>query len=311
MRALEFIKENAPPDPNDPKFIRFSELMAKYNMLQGEIDGTNNLIKIHSGASDESKAEIARMRASAVQLAGPNLQAWDNAYKAFSAPNPERNAELAKQFLETATSQPAVKKVGTKPPIKFPTNVKPATKPNDFGQTIKSAGLPALGLEGQVPPMPTEENGQLGDAERLDSLPNGNFKYYGGFGAYVYDKTGKPLTYTTPSFSGLFQQTDLVTGVITLRYMAGPLDLSAKFDKTGKPLDSMQAQVNLGLGSLKFGREDGITNKEFTSAVGATGDELGSMSNKNLYAMGNKDKEATYDRAMTQVNKNIPQVLER
>lgn len=183
-----------------------------------------------------------------------------------------------------------------KPPIKFPTRVKPATKPKELGQTLQSAGMPILTAI-QAPPMPTE----LDDGERLDSLPNGNFKYYGGFGAYTYDKTGRPLTYQTPSFAGLSQTNDLVSGTITVRYIAGPLDVSAKFDKAGKPLDSMQMQMNLGLGVLGFERDQGITTKSYKSNSPDGEDPV--MSQRDLYAMGNKDKEQTYDRAMAQVQK--------
>lgn len=182
-----------------------------------------------------------------------------------------------------------------KMPFKPPAQVKPATEPNELGQTIQSAGGPYL-TPVKAPPMPR----QVADTgEKLETLPDGNVQYSGGFGIYTYDKTGKPLSYSTPSFSGLKQTNDLVTGNINVRYTAGPLDVSANFDKNGKPLDSMQLQYNLGLGVIGIGKDKGITTKSWKSHSPEGEDPI--VTQKDLYAMGNKDKEATYDRAMRQV----------
>lgn len=181
-----------------------------------------------------------------------------------------------------------------KMPIKQPAQVKPATKPNEVGQTIKSAGFPAL-LRVEPPPMP---QGKLQAGEKLEPQADGTTIYSGGFGSYTYDKAGKPIKYVTPNFSGISQSVDLITGNINIRYIAGPLDVSANFDKTGKPLDSMQAQYDLGLGVFGIGKDNGITTKSWTARGPSEEDPI---TQKDMYAMGNKDKEATYDRAMRQV----------
>lgn len=198
-----------------------------------------------------------------------------------------------------------IKETITKPPVKLPTKVKPIENKKDFGPTIKDIGFPAgVGQVIEAPPMPQ----QAGQAERLETLPDGRVRYSGGFGSYVYDKTGKPLTYTTPTFSGLFQIHDLITGNITVRYMSGPLDLTANFDKNGKPLDSIQAQYDLGLGVMSLSRDQGIITKSYKPREPNEEDPI---SSKTLYALGDKDKEATYDRAMAQVNKNTQQVQQK
>lgn len=103
---------------------------------------------------------------------------------------------------------------------------------------------------------------------------------------------------TSPRFAGL-SQTDHDNGDVTQDYSAGPMSVSQRKDKTGKEI-SMKAQYNLGLGKLGMEREKGITSKSWAPSAHAVGDDP--ISQKDLYAMGNADKEATYDRAMAQVN---------
>ena len=158
-------------------------------------------------------------------------------------------------------------------------------------------GFPFLNVK--VLPMPQ----QAGDGEKLETLPNGNIRYISSEGVYVYDKTGKPLSWNSANIMGLSQTTDLVSGNITVRYAVGPIDVSMVYDKNGKSLDQTKIQYATGVGTLGAERNKGITTKSFTPAKGATGDELGAFSTKDLYAMGNQSKADTYDRAMAQVNK--------
>jgi hypothetical protein len=206
----------------------------------------------------------------------------------------EAMAEDIKRIKELAGAKEAAPASKTKLPIKPPAKVKPATKPEELGQMLKSAGWPAF-LQVEPPPMP---QGQLQDGEKLEPQADGTTIYSGGFGFYTYDKAGKPIKYVTPNFSGISQSVDLITGNINIRYIAGPLDVSANFDKTGKPLDSMQAQYDLGLGVLGIGKDNGITTKSWTARGPSEEDPI---TQKDMYAMGNKDKEATYNRAMRQV----------
>lgn len=198
-----------------------------------------------------------------------------------------------------------IKETITKPPVKLPTRVKPIQNKKDFGSTMRDAGIPAgVGQTIEAPPMPK----QAGESERLETLPDGRIRYSSGFGSYVYDKTGKPLTYTTPNFAGLFQIHDLVTGNITVRYAAGPLDITANYDKNGKSLDSTQVQYDLGLGVVSASKDSGIITKSWKPRGP---DEEDPITTKDLYAMGDEDKEATYDRAMAQVNKDTQQAQQK
>jgi hypothetical protein len=168
------------------------------------------------------------------------------------------------------------------------------------GAEMKKNGFPNL-TPVKAPPLPT---GQLEPGTAVQPQADGTTVYSGGFGAYTYDKAGTPIQFRTPSFAGLTQTTDLVTGNITVRYAVGPMDVSARFDKNGKSLESEKAQYDLGLGVLGMAKDKGITTKTWQGR-GAEGD--GVISSKDLYAMGNKDKEATYNRAMTQVKQPPPQ----
>ena len=198
-----------------------------------------------------------------------------------------------------------IKETITKPPVKLPTKVKPIQNKKEFGPTIKDVGIPVgVGQAIEAPPMPQ----QAGPAERLETLPDGRVRYSSGFGSYVYDQTGKPLTYTTPSFAGFFQIHDLVTGNITVRYMSGPLDVTANYDKNGKSLDTQQVQYDLGLGVMSASKDKGIITKSWKPRGP---NEEDPMTSKDLYAMGDEDKEATYDRAMAQVNKDTEQAPQK
>jgi hypothetical protein len=190
---------------------------------------------------------------------------------------------------DTDKLKPAVKPVGVKPTGK----VVPISQPSQMGQMLQGAGIPNIDLPA-TPPLPQ----QAGSGEKIETLPNGTTSYTGGFGRYIYDKTGKPLTYQTPSFSGLSQTNDLVTGNITVRYAAGPLDVTTKFDKTGKPLDSTKIQYDLGLGVMGYEKDKGITATTWQDR----GDNV--VQSRDMV----KDP-AAYDRAMAQVQQTTNEEL--
>jgi hypothetical protein len=79
-KFLQVVKEAELNQP-DPKYVEYAQLMAKYDMLAKEagIDGNNNIVDVNAGASPDAIAEIGKIKARAKQLAGPNLQAWEQA----------------------------------------------------------------------------------------------------------------------------------------------------------------------------------------------------------------------------------------
>ncbi len=162
----------------------------------------------------------------------------------------------------------------------------PNFKPNL--EVPKAPELPEIELQPGV--------NDLGDGVKITVNPDGTKTYASGEGTFTFDKNNKAIKYQSPSFSGLSQEHDLVTGNIIVRYMAGPLSTSQSYDKTGKPLDT-DLDYDVGVATMGMSKNaKGITSKRVTSR-----DPGFDPSTKDLYAMGNKDKEATYDKAMAQV----------
>ena len=143
-----------------------------------------------------------------------------------------------------------------------------------------------------------ENTVDLGDGTRKTTNPDGTYSITDGTGVSLFSADGKLIKQTTPNFGGLSQETDHVTGNVTQNYAAGPMNVSQTKDKSGKEISS-KAQYNMGLGKLSMEREKGITGKSWTPRSQDNG--FDPISQKDLYAMGNKDKEATYNRAMSQV----------
>lgn len=81
---------------------------------------------------------------------------------------------------------------------------------------------------------------ELGDGKRIKLNPNGTVSYAGGFGEYIYDKSGKAIKYNSPNFSGYSQSKDLGTGGVTTSYSAGPM-----YIKQG-PAGEIDAEYDLG-----------------------------------------------------------------
>lgn len=105
---------------------------------------------------------------------------------------------------------------------------------------------------------------------------------------------------TSPRFGG-FQQTDHDNGDVTQNYSAGPMDVTQTKDKAGNVIKT-NANYDMGMGKLGMGQEKGITSKSWTPNVPSDSDDP--ITQRDLYSMGNKDKAATYDRAMKQVQAN-------
>jgi len=105
----------------------------------------------------------------------------------------------------------------------------------------------------------------LGQGERIEMLKNGTISYSGGFGAIVYDKTGKAIKYQSPSLQGLTKIIDLSTGEVVDDYYAGPLQLRQTKDASGKTTN-MSAKYDLGYGVVGQEKDyaSGITTNTAT-----------------------------------------------
>lgn len=113
-------------------------------------------------------------------------------------------------------------------------NWKEVSKESVVNRLRQLAGLNENDM--QPPPMPSIQGltpGQpkdLGDGERVQLNQNGTVSYSGGFGEYIYDKTGKAIKYNSPNFAGLSKSTDLTTNKTTTSYGAGPMNIKQEPD---------------------------------------------------------------------------------
>lgn len=102
----------------------------------------------------------------------------------------------------------------------------------------------------QFPQVP-QQDGDLGQGQQAVTNKDGTRSLKGGQGEFTWDKNGKPLKYTFPSFSGVTQTVDIATGDITVKYGNGPMAISAVYDKTGKKKEGTSS-VSADLGIAKF-----------------------------------------------------------
>jgi len=105
----------------------------------------------------------------------------------------------------------------------------------------------------------------------------------------------------SPRFMG-YQKTQHDNGDTTDDYDEGPLRVTQRHDAKGNVV-SNKISSDLGVGKATVGQENGITSKEW-QPNDPDGDVI---STKDMYAMGNKSKEATYNRAMAQVKNSSVQ----
>lgn len=147
-----------------------------------------------------------------------------------------------------------------------------------------------------IPQLPAQD-GDQGDGSRLTTNSDGTKTYAGAFGTFIYDAQGKAIKYSTPSFSGASQTIDLTNNQTTQNYNTGPMNTTQTVDANGNVV-SHNTEYDLGVGKMAMGQDaKGIKSKTYTPA----GDEQ-IIASKDIYALGNKDKEATYNRAIAQVN---------
>ena len=137
----------------------------------------------------------------------------------------------------------------------------------------------------------------LGNGAQKRTKPDGTYEIGDGTGLKLYSADGKLLKIISPSFAGFNQETDVATGNVTKNYSQGVLSTSQTTDKAGKVI-SHNSTADIGSGVLGYGKDQkGITTKSWAPRS----PEHDSITQKDLYAVGNKDKEATYNRAMAQV----------
>lgn len=124
---------------------------------------------------------------------------------------------------------------------------------------VKQEGIERLrklaGLkESAPPPMPDVtgitpgQSKDLGDGNRVTVKADGTISYIGGFGEYIYDKTGKAIKYNSPNFAGITKSVDLTTNKSSTSYNAGPMSI-----KQG-PDGEVDAEYNLGPGVAKMSK---------------------------------------------------------
>ena len=148
----------------------------------------------------------------------------------------------------------------------------------------------------EIPQLPAQD-GDQGDGSRVTTNTDGTKTYAGAFGSFVYNAQGKAIKYTTPQFTGASQTIDLTNNQTTQNYNTGPMNTTQTVDANGNVV-SHNTEYDLGVGKMAMGQDaKGIKSKEYTPADGEQ-----SIASKDMYALGNKDKEDTYNRAMSQVN---------
>ena len=96
LRVVSEAEINQPAEPAGPEYQRYADLMAKYDLLAKELLPDNS--GIEKGASPDAIASINNIKAMAAQVAGPNLQAWEQA----------RTASNSASMAQAQASQPAM-----------------------------------------------------------------------------------------------------------------------------------------------------------------------------------------------------------
>lgn len=105
----------------------------------------------------------------------------------------------------------------------------------------------------QFPQVP-QQDGDLGQGMQAMTNKDGTKSLSSGQGTFTWDKTGKPLKYTTPAFSGVQQTVDMATGDITVNYGKGPMAASQVYDKSGKKKQGTgSASYDMGIAKVQTG----------------------------------------------------------
>jgi len=127
----------------------------------------------------------------------------------------------------------------------------------------------------QAPPFPEGDFSQpgpydLGNGEKLTVNQDGTRVHSSGAGTFTYDKAGKAIKYTSPNFSGLSQEHDLVTGNITVKYINGPMNIVKTYDKTGKETGDSNAEYDMGTQTVAQKKTAGGAVQNTVTPTGGT-----------------------------------------
>jgi hypothetical protein len=102
----------------------------------------------------------------------------------------------------------------------------------------------------KVPPIPAlpPQDGDLGQGQKASTNPDGTRSYSGAFGTFTYDKSGKAIRYTAPTFGGTGASVDLTSGDQTTSINMGPSSVS-QTKTPGGYVKQSDAELDLGLSS--------------------------------------------------------------
>ena len=125
----------------------------------------------------------------------------------------------------------------------------------------------------QAPPFPEGDFSKpgpydIGNGEKLTVNQDGTRVHSSGAGTFTYDKAGKVIKYTSPNFSGLSQEHDLVTGNITVKYINGPMNIIKTYDKTGKETGDSNAEYDMGTQTVAQKKTAGGAVQNTTTPTG-------------------------------------------
>ena len=139
-------------------------------------------------------------------------------------------------------------------------STKPVEGANDMSKFLRIVDEAAINQpQVQVPPIPPMPDiaglqpgapKDLGSGEKVRINNDGTVTYEGGFGTFIYDKTGKALKYTSPVFNGYGQTVDLTSQAVTQNYNSGPLSVQQTKDASGKQT-GLDTSYNLGPATIR------------------------------------------------------------
>jgi len=90
----------------------------------------------------------------------------------------------------------------------------------------------------KIPPVPKlpAQDGDLGNGVIVLTTAKGSRVHKSAAGSFVFDKTGTPIFYVTPSYNGVHQTHNLKTGNFVQKSERGGMTVDQEYDKTGKPI---------------------------------------------------------------------------
>ena len=110
----------------------------------------------------------------------------------------------------------------------------------------------------QVPKLPAED-GDLGSGVTVHTTKQGTRVHMSSDGSFTFDKSGTPIFWMSPSFTGMHQVHDLKTGNFIQKYENGPLAIEQEYDKTGKPIGRAGTSYKFGVATIAQDRKGNKT----------------------------------------------------